>query len=134
MHWPVTGFQKTYRFSSAHDLKFASAEKVRSAATALETVDKGMLKLQHLRCDFGYRCGTRHAHYAKFDIRTEACEKVAGFVHGDVVKDLKDGELSTCIGLKYNAEKKQVPERGQNEQVVFLIVTDRFTFLQTLIF
>lgn len=108
VHWPVTGYQKTYRFSSAHDLKFASAEKVRSAANALETVGKGMLKLQHLRCDFGYRCGTRHPHYAKFDKRTEACEKVAGFVHGDVVKDSKDGELSTCIGLKYNPEKKQV--------------------------
>ena len=112
VQWPVTGFQKSYRLGSmgstrCHDLKYASAAKIQ--ASSLENVSKGMLKLHHLRCDFGYRGGTKHSHYAKFDIREEACLKVAGFVHGDVVEDTTaSGRRSTCIGLKYNAEKKKV--------------------------
>eukprot|EP00435_Cladocopium_sp_Y103_P016443 s2601_g4.t1 len=107
VQWCVTGFQKSYRLGPAHDLKFASVKKLQTKH--LENVQKGMLKLQHLRCDFGYRCGTKYCHYAKFDIRKEACQKVADFVHGDVVEDMQQSaRRSTCIGLKYNAEKKKV--------------------------
>ena len=115
VQWPVTGFQKSYRLGSVgsrgfHDLRFASAAKIQASSfESLENVSKGMLKLHHLRCDFGYCGGTKHSHYAKFDIRKEACLKVAGFVHGDVVEDVeRSSKRSTCIGLKYNAEKKKV--------------------------
>ena len=73
------------------------------------TEEKGSLKLHQLRCDFGYPCGTKYSHYAKFDVRKDACLKVAGFVPGDVVEDKEStGPHSTCIGLKFNAEKKKV--------------------------
>ena len=75
------------------------------AVTSLEKVPKGGLQLHHLQCTFGYPCGTRYPHYAKFDVRPEACLKVADFVPGDIVTSPKaGGKKSTCIGLKYNAQ------------------------------
>ena len=114
VQWQVTGSLRNYRLgligsTGCRDLKFAEATRIRSNSDYLASVQKGMLKLHHLRCDFGYQCGTKHSHYAKFDIRKEACLKVAGFVHGDVVEDRQGGgRRSTCIGLKYNAEKEKV--------------------------
>ena len=66
---------------------------------------KGSLQLHHLRCTFGYPCGLKYPHYAKFDVRPEACLKVANFVPGDIVTSSQAmGVRSTCIGLKYNSQ------------------------------
>lgn len=72
----------------------------------LADVPKGELQQHHLRCTFGYRSGPKYAHYAKFDIRPEACKKVADFEHGDVVTDQR-GTTSTCIGLKWDSSDKR---------------------------
>ena len=47
---------------------------------------EGNLKLKDLRCTFGYAAGMRYPHFAKFDVRPEACKKLADFVPGDIVE------------------------------------------------
>lgn len=111
VQWQVTGRRRSYRMGTPErhsaELVFAAAIADAQAARALREVPKGEIQLHHLRCNFGYRCGTRFSHYALFDTRVEACEKVAGFKPGDVVED-KDGDRATCVGLKYRADAKKV--------------------------
>ncbi|CAK9040994.1 unnamed protein product [Durusdinium trenchii] len=109
VQWQVTGYTRSYRMGTS---EYALAELVFAAIPdqeekTLKEVPKGEIQLHHLRCSFGYKCGTRWAHYALFDNRPEACEKVAALKPGDVVED-RDGDRSVCIGLKYNADKKKV--------------------------
>ncbi|CAE7219359.1 unnamed protein product [Symbiodinium natans] len=107
VQWQVTGYCKNYRLgsssSSVSDLMFAFPQD--PAVTSLDAVPKGSLQLHHLRCTFGYPCGLKYPHYAKFDVRPEACLKVANFVPGDIVTSSQAmGVRSTCIGLKYNSQ------------------------------
>eukprot|EP00438_Fugacium_kawagutii_P009703 Skav230834 [mRNA] locus=scaffold3318:122228:128753:+ [translate_table: standard] len=111
VHWHVTGYMRNYRMGTYElplaQLAFAAAITPSEEAQSLREVPKGQLQLHHLRCSFGYRCGTRFPHYALFDNRPEACEKVAKFRPGDVVED-RDGDRATCIGLKYRPDTKKV--------------------------
>lgn len=108
IEWQATGYAKNYRLKSITarrgELVVAPSS---DRAHDLEDLPKGELQQQHLRCTFGYRSGTKYAHYAKFDIRPEACKKVADFEHGDVVTD-RNGTTSTCIGLKWDSSEKIV--------------------------
>ncbi|CAK9090583.1 unnamed protein product [Durusdinium trenchii] len=114
VEWLVTGYQKNYRlgavgvgvtFTRDSDLLVATEDRIN-----LAEVQKGELQLKHLRCTFGYKSGVIYPHYAKFDIRKEALEKVAAFQHGDVVVDKDDsqGMRSVCIGLKYDPDDQKV--------------------------
>ncbi|CAE7233047.1 unnamed protein product, partial [Symbiodinium sp. CCMP2456] len=114
VEWLVTGYQKNYRlgvmgagvtFQRDCDLLVATEDRV-----SLAEVQKGQMQLKHLRCTFGYKSGVKYPHYAKFDVRKEALEKVAAFQHGDIVVDQNDAEAarSVCIGLKYDPEDRTV--------------------------
>ncbi|CAK9040939.1 unnamed protein product [Durusdinium trenchii] len=115
VHWQVTGWTRSYRMGTLEnpeavpeaELQFAAATTPQQHARALREVQKGELQLHHLRCTFGYRCGTNFPHYTLFDIRPEACEKVAGFKPGDIVEDEKK-QRATCVGLKYRGDAKKV--------------------------
>ncbi|CAE7249948.1 hecd-1, partial [Symbiodinium sp. CCMP2456] len=52
-----------------------------------------------LQCTFGYPCGTRLPHFAKFDIRDHVCEAVGGFRHGQKVRDHR-GNCAVVAGVR----------------------------------
>ncbi|CAE7942954.1 hecd-1, partial [Symbiodinium necroappetens] len=56
-----------------------------------------------LQCTFGYPCGPRFPHFAKFDIRDHVCEAVGGFRHGQKVLD-HDGDSAVVVGVRLVAE------------------------------
>ena len=113
VEWLVTGYQKCYRLGVGTDVTFArDCDLVVATEDKIDLaeVQKGELQLKHMRCTFGYRSGVRFPHYAKFDIRKEAMEKVAAFQHGDTVEHQTEAGAvrSVCIGVKYDPDDRQV--------------------------